>query len=286
MEQFETNEFSEIQQVDLSVIEAQERAIIDKQIATAKAFPRNLQKVRQNIIAISSMDDETARSCSYSLPRGGKPITGKSIHLARIIVQQYGNVRVEAKIVSADSTHVTAQAMCIDLENNVGVKVDVKRRITDKNGRRFNDDMITVTGNAAAAIAYRNAVYNVVPKPLADAGYNAAQQKIIGDISDETKLAQKVKNAMDLFLKDYGVQESDVLKSLGLKETTQIRGDELKVLFGTYQALKDGDTTVDEAFYPDKKKEATEANKKATQEAAEKLKAKSGSGNLNDLNGQ
>jgi hypothetical protein len=241
-----------VEVLDLSTLEAQDRAQIDIQIATAKKYPRNLARVKEDIMTIASMDDETAKSCWYSLPRGGKSISGPSVHLARIVYQQYGNIRVESKVCNIDKTHVTGQATCIDLQKNVGVRVEVKRSITGKLGTRFNEDMITVTGNAAAAIALRNAVYNVVPKPMIDAGKMAAQERIIGDISDETKLLNKRQKALDIFQKDYGVDESAVLKVLGLRETTQIKGDELKLLFGLYQALKDGDTTVDETFYPEK----------------------------------
>lgn len=241
--------------IDLSIVEAQDRALIDKQIATAKQFPRNIHRAKDNIIAISSMDEDTAKTCGYSLPRGGKNITGPSVHLARIVFQQYGNIRIDTKIVDTDNTHITAQSTCIDLENNVGIRIEVKRKILDKYGKRYNEDMITVTGNATASIAMRNAVFNVVPKPLIDAGYKAAQEKIIGDVSDETKLIAKRKKTLDEFAKSYGVDEKAILKTLGLREATQIKAEEIKILVGLWQALKDGDTTVDETFYPEKMKE-------------------------------
>lgn len=239
---------------DPTAVEAQERALIDKQITTAKTYPRNVHRVRDNIIAIASMDEETAKACGYVLPRGGKNISGPSVHLARIVVQQYGNIRVESKVVDTGATHITGQATCIDLENNVGIRVEVKRRITNSKGDRYNDDMITVAGNAATSIALRNAVFNVVPKPLVDAGYKAAQQKITGDISDETKLIARRKAVLDGFQKSYGVSDSDVLRVLGLREITQIKGEELVTIIGLAQAIKDGDTTVDESFFPDKGK--------------------------------
>lgn len=246
--------------MDLSVVEAQDRALIDKQIATAKQFPRNIHRAKDNIVAIASMDEDTAKTCGYSLPRGGKNITGPSVHLARIIAQQYGNIRIDTKIADTDKTHITAQSTCIDLENNVGIRVEVKRKITDKFGKRYNDDMITVTGNATASIAMRNAIFNVVPKPLIDAGYKAAQEKIIGDVSDETKLVAKRKKTLDEFMKSYGVDEKAILKCLGLREATQIKADEIKILVGIWQAIKDGDTTVDETFYPEKNKDNGDSN--------------------------
>lgn len=256
------NEILTVEPLDLSVVEAQDKALIDKQIATAKQFPRNIHKAKDNIVAIASMDEETAKTCGYNLPRGGKNISGPSVHLARIIVQQYGNIRVDAKIIDTDRTHITAQATCIDLENNVGIRVEVKRKITNSNGQRYNEDMITVTGNAAAAIALRNAIFNVIPKPLIDAGYKAAQEKIVGKISNETDLITKRKKILDEFDKSYGVKEKEILKALGLRETTQIKVEELKVLIGLWQAIKDGDTTVDETFYPEKKEKEKVDEKK------------------------
>jgi hypothetical protein len=245
--------------MDLSTLEAQEGALIDKQIATAKKFPRNIHRCKDNIVAIASMDEETAKECGYALPRGGKTINGPSVHLARIVIQQYGNLRVEAKAGLADKTHVICQATCIDLENNVGIRVEVKRKILDKYGVRYNEDMITVTGSAGASIALRNAVFNVVPKPVWNAGYKAAQEKLIGDVSDENKLVAKRKKTLDEFMKSYGVDEKAILKALGLREATQIKAEEIKNLVGLWQAIKDGDTTVDETFYPEKKKSNEES---------------------------
>lgn len=259
MENIET---VKIETIDLSVVEAQDRALIDKQISTAKAYPRNVHRVRDNIVAIAAMDEDTARSCGYALPRGGKTINGPSVHLARIVAQQYGNIRIDAKIADIDKTHVTGQATCIDLENNVGIRVEVKRKITDSKGFRYNEDMITMTGNAASAIALRNAVFNVVPKPLVDAGYRASQQRLIGDVSTEAALLIKRKEWLDHFMKAYGVDEKAILKALGLREVTQIKADELRNLIGINQAIKDGDTTVNEAFFPDKGKEHAATDKK------------------------
>lgn len=270
----EQEEDIKIETFSLSVIEAQDRALIDVQIATAKQYPRNVHRVRDNVVALASMDEETAKSCGYSLPRGGKSISGPSVHLARMIGQQYGNNRMESRVSDIDRTHVTGQATFLDLENNVGVRVEVKRKITGSNGQRYNEDMITVTGNAAAAIALRNAVFTGVAKPIIDAGYRAAQEKIIGDISDENKLVAKRKKTLDEFMKSYGVDEKSILKALGLREVTQIKGDEIKNLVGLWQAIKDGDTTVDETFYPEKKKEQSDEAKKAAEDLAAKLNEK------------
>jgi len=226
----------------------QDKATIDMQISTAKAYPRNVKKAIDNSIILVTMDVETASTCSYSLPRGGKTVTGASVHLAKILAQNWGNLRIEAKVIAIDNKHVTSQAVAFDLENNLAIKVEVKRSITDRNGKRFNDDMITVTGNAGNSIALRNAVLSVIPKAIVDKVFNEAKKTITGDISDKTKLMAKRKQVMDGFRDTYGVIEAEVLKVIGKASVEHIDSDNLVTLIGLAQAIKDGDTTIDDAF--------------------------------------
>ena len=240
---------SEVQ--DISVIYNQDKAVIDTQISTAKAYPRNMKKAVENSVFIVTLDEETASTCSYSLPRAGKVITGPTVHLAKIIAQNWGNLRIEAKVVSIDRTTLTSQAIAFDLENNLAIKVEVKRSIMTKTGR-MNDDMITVTGNASNAIAMRNAILNVIPKAVIDKIYNEAKNKITGDLSDDTKLTVKRKKVLDGFKTTYDVSEQEVLQAIGKAAIEHITQDDLVVLIGIGQAIKDGDTTVDMAFRPKK----------------------------------
>lgn len=220
----------------------------ESQVDIAKRYPRNLSRIIQNSIAIATMDIETATSCNYSLPRAGKSISGESVHLARIIVQQYGNVRVESKVTHSDATQVHAEAICFDLETNVAVKVTTSKPIVYNSGKRYSEDMIVTTGKAASSIAYRNAVFAVVPKSIVTKVYKAALQLITGDISDETKLIQQRKKALDYFLSDWTVTETEILTALGLKSTNQIKADQLVILRGMLQSLKDGEFSVEEMF--------------------------------------
>lgn len=236
-----------ITQQEVGIYEQQSRAEIDMQIATARAYPRNLKKSLDNAIAIVTMDVETAKTCTYSVPRGGKPVTGPSVHLAKILSQVWGNMRVEAKVVSIDDRQITSEAVCFDLENNLAIKVQVKRSIVGKTGR-FSDDMITVTGNAANSIAFRNAVLSTIPRPVVDKVYNAAKGCITGDISDTAKLIAKRKQVLDALKDTYSVTEKEVLFALGKAAVDHITADDLVVLIGIGTAIKDGDTTVELAF--------------------------------------
>ncbi|MCP3894025.1 MAG: hypothetical protein GY706_05270 [Bacteroides sp.] len=226
-----------------------EKAAIDTQVATAKAYPRDITRARNNSIALATMNEEVAQSCSYAVPRAGKPITGPSVHLARILAQQYGNIRAESRVVEITESHVVSRGMAIDLESNYAVCFEVRRSIKGKYGR-FSEDMITVTGNAANAIAFRNAVLAVIPKGLVDETYKAAQQFITGDLSDETILIARRKKAVDFFLSEYSITEAEVIKLCGKETINQIRANEIALLIGFQQSLKDGDTTVNDLMKP------------------------------------
>ena len=236
-------------------IDAVERANVDSQVATAKQYPRDLARSVNNSIAMATMDYATAQSCGYALPRGGKPITGPSVHLAKLLVSNWGNIRAEAKIVRVTDKQVVSRGTCWDLENNVATAFEVSRSIVGKSGKRYSDDMITVTGNAANSIAFRNAVFSVIPKAITDKVYQAAQHFITGDLSDEEKLVARRKKCIDFFKDEYGINEKEVVMLCGKQTVNQIKADQIALLLGITQSLKDGDTTVDELMKPYRKEE-------------------------------
>lgn len=255
-------------------MDAIEKANVDVQVATAKQFPRNVTRAIQNSIVMATIDPETAQMMRYALPRGGKPITGPSVHLAKLIVSNWGNVRAEAKVVQITDSQVVSRGTCWDLENNVATAIEVRRNIKGKGGQRFSDDMITVVGNAANSIAFRNAVFSVIPKAVTDKVYRAAQECITGDLSDEAKLLQKRTNCLKFFNDEYGITEEEVIKLCGKQTVNQIKAEEIALMLGIYQSLKDGDTTVEEVMEPIRKEKKKDDIAAAAAEAATQGKAK------------
>ncbi len=250
----------------VETLDRAERANIDIQVSTAKQYPRSITRCINNAVAIATMDKETAQACGYALPRGGKPISGPSVHLAKIIAQQYGNLRAEAKVVEITDRQVVSRGTAWDLENNYAVAFEVRRPIIGKGGKRFSDDMITVTGNAANSIAYRNAIFGVVPKSITDKAYQAAQHLITGDLSDEEKLIKRRDGAIKHFTDTYGITEEEVVKLCGKHTVNQIQANEIALLLGFAQSLKDGDTTVDELMAPFRKTAKKSASTKSFDE--------------------
>ena len=226
------------------MLQAINRAEVDIQIATAKSYPRDVQDALKRIKDIATLDTETAEDCFYALRRQGSLIEGVSVRLAEIIAGAWGNLRVQTRIIGNDGRTITAQGICHDLETNLAVSVEVKRRITDKYGKTYSDDMQVMTGNAASAIAFRNAVLKVVPKAVTKRVINEVKDVAVGRSMD---LESRRQNMLAYYSK-IGVGEADILKYCGVKTPEEITGEMIFELSGLKNAIKEGTTTVQEVF--------------------------------------
>lgn len=252
---------------NLSVIEQQTRGEVDIQIATAKKYPRSIKAFRAKALEYATMDEDTAASCFYSLPRGGKPIEGPSVRLAEIVAAAYGHMRVASRIISEDDRFVVAQAYAWDLENNVAVGFEVRRRITDRRGHKYNDDMIGVTANAAASIALRNAILKVVPMALVRPIYIKAREVAVGD----AKTLSARRSEMAAYFSKMGVTEERLFAAIDRAGIEDITLDDLATLKGLATAIRDGDTTVDQAFPEIKKEQKDDAPRSKAEQMAQQV---------------
>ncbi|HKD36671.1 MAG TPA: hypothetical protein VKB78_07715 [Pirellulales bacterium] len=225
-----------------------ERAAIDSQIATARQYPRNVKTASDDIMYLATLDEQTAAEMMYALPRGNKPIRGPSVRLAEIIMQCWGNCRVTAQVIEIDRANkiVTAEGTFHDLQTNAAIKAVVNRRISDKQGRIYGDDMIVTTGNAACAIARRNATLVGVPKAIWRRAYEAAEHRVAGDIKT---LATRREAAVKAFAQ-YGVKPEQIFAAIGVKALEDITLDHMPTLTGMYQTLRSGEETVETMFDP------------------------------------
>lgn len=217
---------------------------ISAQVATAKAYPRNIKQFQNTALSMATLDEETAASMSYRLERGGKPITGLSVRAAELAAYAWGNLRVETNIESIDDTHVTAVGMVFDSERNIAYRQRVKRRITDKYGKRFKEDMIVVTCNAAASIAFREAVFKAIPRSFLKPIEEAARSVALGD---QKTLSERRAKAIDWFIKA-GASLDMLLKKLGKHAAQEIDLDDLEKLQGWRTAIRENTTSIDSLF--------------------------------------
>lgn len=272
----ENQEIIQVQQADM--LQALNRSEIDQQVATAKQYPRHLPTVLNQIQTYATMDVETASDCFYALYRknadgSDQMISGLSVRMAEIIANAWGNLRVATRIIGNDGKTITAQAVCHDLETNVAISQEVKRSILTKKGYTFSQDMQVVTGNAAAAIAFRNAVLKVIPKAVTKRVIEEVRKVAMGRALDlETQ-----RQTLIQYFGKFNVTEQMIFDLLQITKREELDKERVFVLKGLYNAIKEGDTTVQEAFVKpvEERKVAEEAKKKSEQvknRAAEAMK--------------
>lgn len=232
-----------------SALEAMTRAEIDVQISTAKRFPRSLTKFMANAKSMVALDPDLAAECTYCLParkgsEDNKPISGPSVRLSEIVAACYGNLRIVGRIASDDGKTITAQAVAHDLEQNVTYGIEVQRGVTTYRGRRFSEDMVRVTANAALAIATRNAVFKVVPRAFVNLIQMEAATVARGDVRS---LPDRTAKAVDWFA-GKGIDPERVYATLGIEGAADMTLDLLQQLNGYRTAVNEGTATLEELF--------------------------------------
>ena len=272
----------EVSRIDSAAsLEALNRSEIDIQISTAKKYPRNVDESLNRIVRLATVNPQTANECFYSLRRGGDngtAIEGPSVRLAEIVAASWGNLRVASQIIGNDGKFVTARGVCHDLETNVAVASETKRRITDKYGKTYNDDMQVVTGNAAGAIAFRNAVFKVVPKAVISNAISEIKQCMIADTAENF---EETKAKMFATFAKKGVTKDMILSYFDISSEDEITPEIVTELRTTHTAIKEGQATAEELFInPYNAKKAAQSkpagNKSAKERIAEAMKAQAG----------
>lgn len=230
------------------------RAELDTQISTAKAYPREAQKAIQYATMLATMDEATAQSCYYCLPRKDKngnkvEIRGGSIRLAEIIANAWGNLHAATRIVENDGKNITAEGVAWDLETNVKISMQNKVSIwfgakDGKGGYQANADMQTMLANAASAKALRNAIFKVVPKALVDIVRDKAMSFSIGDVKT---VNAKVKEVIDK-LNKMGLTTESILEYYGYDSIGKITPADYTSLLGVGTAIKEGYIKPEQVF--------------------------------------
>jgi hypothetical protein len=251
----------EIAASQTSLAAAEDRQNLEVMIEYAHRWPRDVRKCVDDMIAMATADDDTAMDVFYRMERKDKKkrknsktgaweeyetikvISGPSVRMAEIAISCWGSTRSAARSLGLQGNVVKAQAYVQDLEKLNSAAWEVDRRATTKSGNLFSEDMQIVTANAAAAIAYRNAVFKVIPKVWIDKAVDAAKRKI--NSAKPTK--ERLERVFQRFDK-MGVKGHQLLDWLGVDSIEYVGADMLERLIGLGTAIKDGDTTIEAEF--------------------------------------
>jgi hypothetical protein len=227
-------------------IEQVTRGEVEIQALLAMRNPRDPEQALQRTMAEATESVRVAEDCFYALPKGGKLIEGPSVRLCEIAARNWGNMRSGSRIVDVGDTMVTAQGYAWDLETNYVVYQERQRRITDKQGRRYSDDVIVSTANAAASIAFREAVIKTIGKTRIDPIWQQCRSVAVGD---SRSLADRYNEALASFGKA-GISEERILLALNRERRADVTPDDLGKLKGIATALREGEVSIDVAFPP------------------------------------
>lgn len=247
------------------------KAELDTQIATAKAYPRDVKRSIDEATTLATIDEDTAQGCFYALPRKDKDgnkitIEGESIRLAEIIRCSWGHMHTQTRIVEVAEKHITTEAVAWDLQsNNKHIATD---RISiwfgeksGKGGYRANNDMQIMLAKASQAKALRNAIFQVVPKGLVKVVSAATKKFALGGSEN---LTVKVTKAVNKLVK-MGLNKEEMLAYFEKQSLNDFTEDDYLAIIGIGTALKEGLIKPEEVFL------------------SEKLETESASDKLNDL---
>lgn len=244
----------EAEVVEITALQEMEKAAVDIQISTAKQYPRVISRVREKVLELATVDQLTAASCHYAKPVGGKKVVGPSIRMAEIVVAAYGNLRSKAYLAEESHRTIKCRAECWDLESNSASAIEVTRSIMDKHGQRYKDHVVVNTINAGLSIAYRNAVFKIVPMSLFNSETHQIKQVAAGE---GLTLQEQAKKCLEAF-KEFKINKDEFLKVANLRKIDDITIDDIIGMRGTYSQLKDGLITKEELLFDKKMSDLNE----------------------------
>lgn len=225
------------------------RSEIEQQVEIARKYPRSIDKFRQQLDKYANLNQDVALSMFYSLKRRKADgteaaIVGPSVRFAEALVPCWTNSRAGVRILGEQGNVTAAQGVFFDCETNTGVSVESNRSIVGKGNKRFSQDMIVTTGNAAASIAYRNAIIRGVPRALWLDIYEKAKQTAVGKAES---FAGQVTKAVEEFAKQ-GVTQVALLNTLGAISIRDIGADHILTMRTLFREIRDGEKTIEEVF--------------------------------------
>jgi len=238
-----TDDDTDVQVIDASAIAVLNQSEIEQQVATAHRYPRSVTRFREDLLAMATVDQQTADSCIYALPRGGKTIEGPSVRFAEMVASAWGNLRWGASIVSATDDVVVARGFCHDLQTNAAIAIEVRRRVQKPTRWKDREDYVRKVADmrdlacaAASSIARRNALFSTVPRALTQEAYDAADNcATTGKGSFE-----ELRNAAIAAFVQRGATTGQVLAALGVEGPADIDGRQIRQLRRMFSAVKDG----------------------------------------------
>lgn len=255
------------------------KAMVEAQYAIAFQRPRDYFQCLQ-ALEKECRRPGLAQIAEYRLPRGGKTITGPTVHLANACARAYRNLRVEVVITHDDQYRRGGLVMVLDMDpeaNNVrtgawSIDKTVERRSL-KQGEDALEQRVAADGshviyvvqaseadvlqkqNAQTSRIERNLILKMIPGDMLESALEWARETNASSAKVDPQAA--LKKVADGFL-GIGVTVKQLAEYLG-HGLDKVTPEEVVDLRGIYQAIRSGDTNWLQVI-EEKKAEAAQAN--------------------------
>jgi len=218
---------------------------IKERTEIAKANPRNIKNILDEIETLSTLSEDVAFSCFYVMISDDKPIIGISVRLAELIASSWGNIHSGARIMSKNQKEVTVQGFVHDFEKNSIFTVEVQRSIFG-----LTPERAIHSTNAASSIAFRNAIFKAIPASLTQSIVAKIKSFILNN--ESTDVMARCYGVWEFF-KSKNISALQVSDLLGRNisydlDNVRLTSEDMFLLIGLKNAIEEGDTTIEEVF--------------------------------------
>lgn len=235
--------------LDPTTLDVLTKSELESQTNIAKKYPRDTKKAIKNILHSATLSEQIAASCYYTKWIGKDKLgfnqyaDGRSVRFAEIVCAHYGNIKAGSRVVSMDSRFVTCIGYCIDLETNVSIQVESKVKLHDEMGRKLNDNSLQVLIQGANSLAFRNAVFKVIPNTIITP---ELEEKIKDCAKGKTEdLKKRISETFNYFIGN-GIEEKSIFEYLKVTAVKDIDKNKLFRLTSLKTSIDNGEMTIDE----------------------------------------
>ena len=216
----------------------------ESMVAISVQRPRNLDHVLEAVMKELRLVPNYAVRNYYVLPfkneHGTADVAGPSVHLARILLRNFGNAASRAYVSSMEEEYAHLAGVFTDLQTGVRMELPLTvGRWTKQKGK-----MICLEGRwwiqaiqAGASKAQRNAIMAGIPDWLTQSAYDLSRQLAV----DDTR--KKLSTIIEWFLR-HGVTRERLERQLG-GSLEKLSDEQMATLRGLANAVRDGEVTAE-----------------------------------------
>lgn len=218
-------------------------------ILVAQQVPRDLVAVQEEMEQLCRLP-AMARKAIYKVPKGGKQITGPTIHLMKELARIWGNTQWGMAELSRTPGKSELLAYAWDAQKNSRssriVVVEHKRDKSDTGPEDLTDMGSIMTNNTSIASRHlRETIATILPLWFVDRAVELCHQTLTG--GGTVPMPQKIRNAVGKW-EELGVRKERLVARLGGRPTNEWDALDLAELLEAYSQIRDGASTIDEEF--------------------------------------